>query len=261
MTSAQQRLCRARASRSGRASTCRRSRPRPSARSRRPRRCARRAPPMPRARSATPTTRRSCEEETARAVRWQEEIGLDVLVHGEFERNDMVAVFRRAACRLRLHQARLGAVLRLALRAAADPVRRRLASEADDGRLVALCAVADGEADEGHADRSGHHPATGRSCATIIPRSAACRQIALAIRDEVADLEQAGVDDDPDRRGGAARRLAAAQERMARLSRLGGRMLPAVLVRRARRRRRSTPTCATPSSTTSSRRSPRWMPT
>ena len=27
------------------------------------------------------------------AVRWQEEIGLDVLVHGEFERNDMVKYF------------------------------------------------------------------------------------------------------------------------------------------------------------------------
>lgn len=32
-------------------------------------------------------------EETGRAVRWQEEIGLDVLVHGEFERNDMVQYF------------------------------------------------------------------------------------------------------------------------------------------------------------------------
>lgn len=33
------------------------------------------------------------KEETAKAVRWQEEIGLDVLVHGEFERNDMVEYF------------------------------------------------------------------------------------------------------------------------------------------------------------------------
>jgi len=32
-------------------------------------------------------------EETARAVRWQEEVGLDMLVHGEFERNDMVQYF------------------------------------------------------------------------------------------------------------------------------------------------------------------------
>jgi 5-methyltetrahydropteroyltriglutamate--homocysteine methyltransferase len=33
------------------------------------------------------------KEETQKAIRWQEEIGLDVLVHGEFERNDMVEYF------------------------------------------------------------------------------------------------------------------------------------------------------------------------
>ncbi len=33
------------------------------------------------------------EKETARVIRWQEEIGLDVLVHGEFERTDMVEYF------------------------------------------------------------------------------------------------------------------------------------------------------------------------
>jgi len=33
------------------------------------------------------------EEETEKAIRWQEEIGIDVLVHGEFERNDMVEYF------------------------------------------------------------------------------------------------------------------------------------------------------------------------
>ena len=33
------------------------------------------------------------EKEITNAIRFQEEIGLDVLVHGEFERNDMVAVF------------------------------------------------------------------------------------------------------------------------------------------------------------------------
>jgi 5-methyltetrahydropteroyltriglutamate--homocysteine methyltransferase len=32
-------------------------------------------------------------EETTKAIRWQEEIGIDVLVHGEFERNDMVEYF------------------------------------------------------------------------------------------------------------------------------------------------------------------------
>jgi 5-methyltetrahydropteroyltriglutamate--homocysteine methyltransferase len=33
------------------------------------------------------------QEETTRCIRFQEEIGLDVLVHGEFERNDMVEYF------------------------------------------------------------------------------------------------------------------------------------------------------------------------
>ncbi|MGQ0431800.1 MAG: 5-methyltetrahydropteroyltriglutamate--homocysteine S-methyltransferase [Microthrixaceae bacterium] len=33
------------------------------------------------------------KEQTAQAIRWQEEVGLDVLVHGEFERNDMVEYF------------------------------------------------------------------------------------------------------------------------------------------------------------------------
>ena len=52
-------------------------------------------------------------EETARAVRWQEEVGLDVLVHGEFERNDMVQYFAEQLERLlRFTKQRLGAVLR-----------------------------------------------------------------------------------------------------------------------------------------------------
>jgi 5-methyltetrahydropteroyltriglutamate--homocysteine methyltransferase len=33
------------------------------------------------------------EQKTAECIRWQEEVGLDVLVHGEFERNDMVEYF------------------------------------------------------------------------------------------------------------------------------------------------------------------------
>lgn len=36
---------------------------------------------------------RAIEEATIEAIRWQESIGLDVLVHGEFERNDMVEYF------------------------------------------------------------------------------------------------------------------------------------------------------------------------
>ena len=36
---------------------------------------------------------RRLKEEIARCVKWQDDIGLDVLVHGEFERNDMVEAF------------------------------------------------------------------------------------------------------------------------------------------------------------------------
>ena len=36
---------------------------------------------------------RLIQSEIEKAVRWQEEVGLDVLVHGEFERNDMVEYF------------------------------------------------------------------------------------------------------------------------------------------------------------------------
>ena len=38
-------------------------------------------------------TNRFLQDQTAHTVRWQEDIGLDVLVHGEFERNDMVQYF------------------------------------------------------------------------------------------------------------------------------------------------------------------------
>ncbi|HWZ36398.1 MAG TPA: 5-methyltetrahydropteroyltriglutamate--homocysteine S-methyltransferase, partial [Mucilaginibacter sp.] len=36
---------------------------------------------------------KAIEQATIESIRWQEEIGLDVLVHGEFERNDMVEYF------------------------------------------------------------------------------------------------------------------------------------------------------------------------
>jgi 5-methyltetrahydropteroyltriglutamate--homocysteine methyltransferase len=42
---------------------------------------------------STPEYERFLEQKTADCVRWQEEVGLDVLVHGEFERNDMVEYF------------------------------------------------------------------------------------------------------------------------------------------------------------------------
>ena len=46
----------------------------------------------------------------------QEELGLDVLVHGEPERNDMVQYFAEQLDGFAVTAARLGAVVRLALR-------------------------------------------------------------------------------------------------------------------------------------------------
>ena len=63
----------------------------------------------------------------------QEEIGLDVLVHGEFERNDMVEYFGEQLDGSSPYRERLGAVLRLPLRAPADHLRRRRAPAPDDG--------------------------------------------------------------------------------------------------------------------------------
>ena len=93
------------------------------------------------------------------------------------------------------------------------------------------------------------------------PRAETCRQIALAIRDEVADLEAAGLAVDPDRRARLARRPAVASRASgppisSGRSGVSGWPPPA-----SPTRRRSTPTCATRSSTTSSRRWRRWMPT
>ena len=59
-----------------------------------------------------------------RCVAEQEAIGLDVLVHGEFERTDMVEYFGEQLEGFAFTEQRLGAELRLALREAADPLRR-----------------------------------------------------------------------------------------------------------------------------------------
>src|SRR5437016_3133157 len=68
-------------------------------------------------------------------------------------------VLRRAAAGVRVHGARLGAVVRHALRQAADHLRGRLAAATDDGALEHVRAVQDRAAREGDAHRAGHHPA------------------------------------------------------------------------------------------------------
>ncbi len=169
-------------------------------------------------------------------------------------------VLRRAAQRLRLLARRLGPVLREPLRKASDPVRRRLAAQADDRPLVASGAGPDRATDEGHAHRAGDDPAVvvraRRPAAQRDLHADRARHAGRGARPRGGRREA-----HPSRRGGAARGPAAAQGRPGRLPALGGRLLPAHGRARLQQRPRSTPTCATPNSARSSSRSPAWTPT
>jgi 5-methyltetrahydropteroyltriglutamate--homocysteine methyltransferase len=129
--------------------------------------------------------------ETAAAVAWQEEIGLDVLVHGEFERNDMVQYFgeRLEGFAFTRH----GWVQSYGSRCVRPPILY------GDVSRPAPMTVAWWR----YAQSLTARPMKGMLTGPVtvlqwsfvredIPRSQACRQIALAIRDEVLDLEAAG---------------------------------------------------------------------
>jgi 5-methyltetrahydropteroyltriglutamate--homocysteine methyltransferase len=130
-------------------------------------------------------------EETARAVRWQEEIGLDVLVHGEFERNDMVQYFGEQLSGFAFTNH--GWVQSYGSRCVRPPV---LFGDVSRPRPMTVEWWQ-------YAQSLTTKPMKGMLTGPVtilnwsfvrddIPRSASCRQIALAIRDEVADLERAG---------------------------------------------------------------------
>jgi len=135
--------------------------------------------------------RRFLEDETARAIRWQEEAGLDMLVHGEFEHNDMVQYFGERLSGFAFTTN--GWVQSYGSRCVRPPVlygdvARPTAMTVDWWRYA-----------QGLTDRPVKGMLTGP--VTILnwsfvrddqPRDATCRQIALAIRDEVLDLEAAG---------------------------------------------------------------------
>ncbi len=93
------------------------------------------------------------------AVRRQEALGLDVLVHGEAERNDMVEYFGEQLWGYAFTEN--GWVQSYGSRCVetAHYLRRYLSPRTDDGRDYALRAVADRSRDEGHADGSGHDAA------------------------------------------------------------------------------------------------------
>ncbi|WP_414900664.1 5-methyltetrahydropteroyltriglutamate--homocysteine S-methyltransferase [Sphingomonas flavalba] len=130
-------------------------------------------------------------EETERAIRWQEEIDIDVLVHGEFERNDMVQYFGEQLAGFAFTRAAW--VQSYGSRCVRPPIIYGDVSRPQP-MTVAWWRYA-----QSLTDRPVKGMLTGP--VTILqwsfvrddqPRSDTCRQIALAIRDEVVDLEAAG---------------------------------------------------------------------
>jgi 5-methyltetrahydropteroyltriglutamate--homocysteine methyltransferase len=130
-------------------------------------------------------------EETARAVHWQEQVGLDVLVHGEFERNDMVQYFGEQLSGFAFTN--YAWVQSYGSRCVRPPiiygdVSRPKPMTVDWWRYA-----------QSLTERPMKGMLTGP--VTILnwsfvrddqTRSATCRQLAFAIRDEVVDLEKAG---------------------------------------------------------------------
>ncbi|MDF2385497.1 5-methyltetrahydropteroyltriglutamate--homocysteine S-methyltransferase [Nostoc ellipsosporum NOK] len=134
---------------------------------------------------------RFLREETERTVRWQEEAGLDMLVHGEFERNDMVQYFGEQLAGFAFTVN--GWVQSYGSRCVRPPILFGDVSRPKP-MTVAWWRYA-----QGLTARPMKGMLTGP--VTILnwsfvrddqPRSASCAQIALAIRDEVVDLETAG---------------------------------------------------------------------
>jgi len=132
------------------------------------------------------------EEKTAEAMRWQDRIDIDVPVHGEYERNDMVEYFgeqlRGFAFTERAWVQSYGS------RCVKPPVIFGDVSRPEP-MTVRWTAM---------AQKYTKKPVKGMLTGPVTilqwsfvrddqPREQTCKQIALAIRDEVLDLETAGV--------------------------------------------------------------------
>jgi 5-methyltetrahydropteroyltriglutamate--homocysteine methyltransferase len=132
------------------------------------------------------------EDETRKVIRWQEEIGLDVLVHGEFERNDMVEYFGEQLEGFAFTSN--GWVQSYGSRCVKPPVI--FGDVSRKGPMTVRWSR--------FAQSLTSHPVKGMLTGPVTilqwsfvrddqPRADTCRQLALAIRDEVVDLEAAGI--------------------------------------------------------------------
>jgi 5-methyltetrahydropteroyltriglutamate--homocysteine methyltransferase len=132
------------------------------------------------------------KEETVRCIQFQEQLGIDVLVHGEFERNDMVEYFGEQLDGFVFSEN--GWVQSYGSRCVKPhiifgDVSRPKPMTVDWAKFA-----------QSQSQRHMKGMLTGP--VTILqwsfvrddqPRATTCRQIALAIRDEVTDLETAGI--------------------------------------------------------------------
>jgi 5-methyltetrahydropteroyltriglutamate--homocysteine methyltransferase len=132
------------------------------------------------------------EEKTAEAMRWQDEIGIDVPVHGEFERNDMVEYFGEQLKGFAFTEKAW--VQSYGSRCVKPPI---IYGDVSRPKPMTLQWTQ-------IAQRYTKKPVKGMLTGPVTilqwsfvrddqPRRDTCRQIALAIRDEVTDLEKAGV--------------------------------------------------------------------
>jgi len=130
--------------------------------------------------------------EIARCVREQEALGLDVLVHGEAERNDMVEYFGEQLDGYAFSQ--FGWVQSYGSRCVKPPI---LFGDISRPQPMTVEWIA-------YAQSLTPRPVKGMLTGPVTllnwsfvrddqPRSASCKQLALAIREEVLDLERAGV--------------------------------------------------------------------
>ena len=132
------------------------------------------------------------EKETTRVIRWQEEVGLDVLVHGEFERTDMVEYFGEQLSGFVFTEN--GWVQSYGSRCVKPPI---LFGDVERQQPMTVRWSK-------FAQAQTPKPMKGMLTGPITilqwsfvrndqSRAETARQIALAIRDEVGDLEAAGI--------------------------------------------------------------------
>ncbi len=130
--------------------------------------------------------------EIARCVRAQEEAGLDVLVHGEFERTDMVEHFAELLGGFAVTAN--GWVQSYGSRCVKPPI---IVGDVKRPRPMTVDWAV-------HAQSLTRRPMKGMLTGPVtmlqwsfvrddLTREQVCRQIALALREEVADLERAGI--------------------------------------------------------------------